>query len=271
MTLFVAAVMVGPCFMQSPIARADSFQPSSDDESDSVTAVAGVAAFNGSKRPPAGTSTCGPWLKVEIGDPAFSQLGDTFGISRVTTGGVTQYLYVRYCDGAVPDFLWVGPITPEDVAAYARDEVTRRLPRPEPAFAPPAESMFVNFETWFGATPHDPVTATATVPGITVTVTATATELTLNTGSIVRGDTTTVNCDPWGSTDYAADGCTWTPAHPSVERATGTTDYRYQASMTITWTITWRASTGASGTLDEITTTTDIPIAVREIQVIGRS
>jgi hypothetical protein len=242
---------------------------SSDDGADSVTAVAGVAALNGSKRPPAGTSTCGPWQRLAVGDPAINQLGDTIEVSRVTTGGVTQHLYIRYCDSTTPDFVWVGPITPHDVATYARNEITRQLPTPEPAFAPPAESMFVNYQTWFGATPHDPITATATVPGITVTVTATPTKLTLHTGSIVPGDTTNVTCNPWGSTYYPADGCTWTPAHPSVEQATGTTDYRYHASMTITWTITWQSSTGTTGTLNNITTTTNTPIAVREIQTIG--
>jgi hypothetical protein len=40
--------------------------------------------------------------------------------------------------------------------------------------------------------------------------------------------------------------------------------------MTITWTITWQSSTGTRGTLNELTTTTNTPIAVREIQTIGR-
>ena len=43
----------------------------------------------------------------------------------------------------------------------------------------------------------------------------------------------------------------------------------YSVSVTVTWHVSWTSSTGQSGTLPEITTTSSFAYRVREIQTIG--
>jgi hypothetical protein len=99
--------------------------------------------------------------------------------------------------------------------------------------------------------------------------TATPVSVVLTTGSISRNDTATVTCRPWGSTKAAADGCTWSPKFPSVPKVTGTDDLRYHGSIAIVWDVTWTSSTGAGGSLGQLSTVTPINIGVMEIQIIG--
>ncbi|MEP7046005.1 MAG: hypothetical protein ABI949_04965 [Ilumatobacteraceae bacterium] len=175
---------------------------------------------------------------------------------------------MRTCDG-VYQYVYIGPHTPTDIARVAYDMVASLVPRPEVAFSPPVDKMIVNFETWLGVTPSDPITATAAVPGLSATVTAQATAIEWTTGSRVAGDASTIDCRPWGSTLAASDGCVWTPAYPSVQKVTGTTDERYHGSVTVVWQVSWQASNGASGTLGELRTTTPVEMRVQEIQTIG--
>ena len=164
---------------------------------------------------------------------------------------------------------WVGEYSPRDLATAAYDEVSKRLPKPEPVFAPQIDRQIVNIETYFGATPIPVQSVDASVPGMWTTVTATPVALELNTGSIVRGDTTHISCEPWGSTEEAVGGCSWTPIWPSVRKTTGTDDHRYHGTLDVVWDITWTSSTGAGGTLDQLTTTTPVLLGVGEIQIIG--
>jgi hypothetical protein len=247
----------------------DNSPPAAADASGgTISGYAAVAALNGDGGSGGGESNCGPWAPASIADLTNQGYPPDSEVTRISETGVTLTLYYRICGGE-RRFLWVAPISPQDVAAFARDQVTRQLPVPSPMFAPPPEAMLVNLETWFGVEPIGPITASASVPGLSVSVTATATGLTLSTGSQVRGDDDTINCRPWGSIDFPADGCVWTPAYPSVEEVTGTDDYRYHANVAVTWSVTWRSSTGASGDLGELTTSTDALIAVREIQTVG--
>ena len=169
----------------------------------------------------------------------------------------------------IPIRVHQGPRTPEDIAAVAYQHVHELVPKPEVTFSPPVDKMIVNFETWLGVTPSDPITATAAIPGLSATVTARATDIEWITGSQVAGDTTTITCQPWGSTEFAKDGCTWTPAYPSVAKVTGTTDLRYHGTVTIVWQVTWQATNGASGSLGDLRTTTAVEMGVQEIQTIG--
>jgi hypothetical protein len=182
--------------------------------------------------------------------------------------GETAVIFYRTC-GAIPQFVYVGPQTPADVAQFAYDEVASLVPDPQVAFSPPIDKMIVNFETWLGITPSPPITATASIPGLSATVTAQATDIEWATGSQIAGDTTTINCQPWGSTQSAQTGCSWTPIYPSVAKVTGTTDQQYHGTVTIVWQVSWVATNGATGTLDELRTTTPIEMTVQEIQTIG--
>jgi hypothetical protein len=155
------------------------------------------------------------------------------------------------------------------VARVAYQKVASLVPDPQVAFSPPIDKMIVNFETWLGITPSAPITATATIPGLSATVTAEATDIEWVTGSQIAGDTTMISCHPWGSTESAQDGCSWTPAYPSVGKVTGTADQRYHGTVTIIWQVSWQATNGAGGALGELRTTTPIEMGVREIQTIG--
>ena len=118
--------------------------------------------------------------------------------------------------------------------------------------------MIVNFETWMGVTPVDPVTATATVITTSASVTATPNHIEWHTGSIVTGDTTLITCNLWGSTQYPIGGCTWTPSYPSVPKATGTDDLYYHGDITIIWDITWTATDGTTGTFPQLRTSSPV-------------
>lgn len=224
---------------------------------------------NGSSGTPKPPNQCGPWEPVIYGDPRVSDLIDITGSTRTLPDGTVQTLYFRTCP-AGNQVVWWSDYTAEQVARWAYNDLrSGRLPAPLPQFAPPAEAMIVNFETWFGATPTIALTVRAEAPGVWAEATAVPVSIELDTHGIVSGDTTKVACTVWGSTTAAANGCTWTPLYPSVQAVTGTSDYRYHATITIVWDITWRASTGERGTFNDLRTTTATNIAVREIQTIG--
>jgi hypothetical protein len=230
------------------------------DTSDTTIDVWVVGQTNGGISRPAGTSNCSPWTLFDTTTPG------------VLDGQIVERpdarLFVRSCDG-INQYAWVANLSPRQLAQVAFDQARATIPDPTPTFAPPPEAMLVNLDTWFAVEPTGPISATASIPGLSVTVTAVPIEIILNTGSQVDGDITAVSCRPWGSTRYGADGCTWTPSHPSVEQVTGTDDYRYHASVELIWQIDWRASNGTTGDLGTISSTTDVLIAVREIQTIG--
>ena len=223
-----------------------------------------IGAVNGGVSRPAGTSSCTPWALFDGSN--FGGMGNPSIINPVT--GEQSLVYFRMCDH-IYQFVYVGPYSPTDVARAAYQRVTALVRKPEVTFSPPIDKMIVNFETWLGVTPQQPVTATAAIPGLSATVTAQPIDIEWTTGSRVAGDITKIRCQPWGSTDSAQGGCAWTPAYPSVAKVTGTTDLRYHGTVTIIWKVSWQATNGASGTLDDLRTTTPVAMTVQEIQTIG--
>jgi hypothetical protein len=225
-----------------------------------------IGASDGGVRPPAGTtvSQCTRWTVVSFGDPSLSGVSPGATTRRLPSGEV-ETLYWRSCNGRL-QYVWVGQYSARQVAQLAYQRVIGQLPKPQPEFAPPADAMIVNLDTWFGATPTGNIAATARVPGLASTVTARPQRLVLDTGSRVAGDQRVVECPVWGSTAAASGGCAWTPRWPSVARVTGTNDQRYQATLTIVWSIDWQATNGQRGNLGEVRTTTPTPITVREVQ-----
>lgn len=225
-----------------------------------------IGAVNGGVAQPAGTTSCTPWALVDGSNFESAGLTEPTMINPAT--GEAATVYFRVCE-AKYQFVYLGPHTPADVARVAYEKVASLVPDPQVAFSPPVDKMIVNFETWLGITPSAPITATATIPGLSATVTAEATGIEWATGSHITGDTTTINCQPWGSTQSDHNGCSWTPAYPSVAKVTGTTDQRYHGTVTIIWQVSWEATNGANGTLGELRTTTPIEMTVQEIQTIG--
>lgn len=215
---------------------------------------------------PAPPNQCGPWTQYFYIGPD----GSPTVARRTLPDGSEETLYFRVCP-AGSEFAWFRPYTAAEVAAFAyRDLQNGQLPGPTPSFSPPADNLLVNLETWFAATPTNPISVTAQVPGAWARATATVTsiELTIRTPT-TRTGVTTVTCRPWGSTTASLNGCAWTPSFPSTEQVTGNADNSYTATLTLVWTVTWASSTGQTGTFPPLRTQTSTPLTVHEIQTIG--
>ena len=157
------------------------------------------------------------------------------------------------------------------VAATERalDEARRRLdlPLPQPALNPPTAQL-VGVATWLWVDgPWGPVSATAAVGAVTATVTATPVEVVWD-----MGDGTTTTCDagtPYDPTRPPAgqhSGCTHVFTRTSAGRPGGT----YAVTATVTYEVTWSATTGGSGALGTLTRSTTIPVRVTEAQALIR-
>jgi hypothetical protein len=225
-------------------------------------AVNGGTTPSGSPQPP---KVCSAWIASFYYDMA----GSPLNLTRTLADGTIETYYTRDCPTGREDAWWA-PFSPVDVATRAyRDLKSKRLPAPQPAFAPPATAMIVNFETWFGVAPVDPVVVRAEVPNAWAEATATPIGVELNVNTVWPGTEAHVACKPWGSTQYAANGCVWSPAYPSIPKVTGFDDLTYHATVDIVWHVTWTSSTGQTGAFDDIRTTTPVNITVMEIQTIG--
>jgi hypothetical protein len=221
-----------------------------------------VTPASGRPQPP---NLCGPWVAYYYIGPD----GSPTNLTRTLADGTIETYYERDCptgrDGA-----WWAPFSPVDIAAEAYRQIkSARLPAPQPAFAPPATAMIVNFETWFGVTPIDPVVIRAEVPNAWAQATATPVSIELQVDTVWPGTEAFITCTPWGSTTQPANGCVWTPLWPSVPKVTGFDDLTYHAAVNIVWHVTWTSSSGQGGAFDDVRTTTPINITVMEIQTIG--
>jgi hypothetical protein len=122
-------------------------------------------------------------------------------------------------------------VTPENLALVAIDDMLSSIPQHTISVNPAADSM-VAIDTWFwvdgGAV--EPVSATASVPGVTVVATAEPGGV-----SFDLGDGTTLRCDDFGT--------------PYAPGATSTCTHAYEAAGTygITATILWRGSYTING------------------------
>ncbi len=157
------------------------------------------------------------------------------------------------------------------VAATERalDEARRRLdlPLPQPALNPPTAQL-VGVPTWLWVDgPWVPVSATAAVGAVTATVTATPVDVVWDTG-----DGTTTTCDagtPYDPTRPPAgqrSRCTHVFTRTSAGRPGGT----YAVTATVTYEVTWSASSGGAGALGTLTRSTTIPVTVTEAQALIR-
>lgn len=189
---------------------------------------------------------------------------------------VTTVWQALECSDGLPatQLRWVIPLTPGDIAGNIRGEIVGLLPQPTINSSPPVGTasivdvpVFVEVTNWTGN-----VVDSACAGGMCVTVTATP-SLTFAPGEPGSG---TVSC--------AGSGTRYDPDGPSMEEqasADGACTHAYRlrtgvegrpgawaGSVSVTWTISWTSSTGASGTLPAVTRTTQVPRAVREVQAV---
>lgn len=154
-------------------------------------------------------------------------------------------------------------ISPAELAQRATNELA--IPYPEPRTSPSiAINQLVGIDTWMWIDPAawQPITATAAIPGLSVSATATPRHITWD-----MGDGTTVVCDgpgtPYDDTRREADQST-DCSHTYQDRGA------YTATATVTWAVTWSASDGSTGSLADVSRTTQFPMNVAERQAVGR-
>lgn len=150
----------------------------------------------------------------------------------------------------------------EVLAQQAYAEVPLALPVPHTS--PPADvPQLVGLPVWLWLDDASWSTfdASASVAGVTVTVVATP-----QSASWDMGDGATVTCSgpgtPWTGDTSARTSCSHTYQHVSDRQPGG----RYQASVTLTWSVSWSATTGETGTLPDASRRTSFELDVRQRQ-----
>jgi hypothetical protein len=156
------------------------------------------------------------------------------------------------------------PPSPAQLAEIARKQL--RLPTPSIA-ANPAGEQLVNLPTWMWlSNGWGPVSATATVPGVSVTAIATPTSVTWS-----MGDGSTVTCT--GAGTPFSPGTAPTASSPDCGHTYRTSSasqvgQAFPVSATVHWTVTW-AGAGQGGVFPDLTTTGNAAFRVAESQALN--
>lgn len=154
-------------------------------------------------------------------------------------------------------------------AAYrAAEQARTQLPLAPPGIgtSPPAGApLLVGLPTWLWVdTPWAAQQRSASLGGVTSTVTATPVEVRWEPGDgaslVCRGPG--VAFDP--ARPGAATDCTHTYQRSSRHRPGG----RYDVIATVTWQVSWQASTGEAGDLEPVSLTSQLPVTVLEAQAV---
>ncbi len=260
--LLAALTVVGALLLPG---RADAIQVgdhgSADRESGEISAWvgSGPSSRNAWTRPSSGV-TCEFYVPAGTPDEVYRVID-----------GVDYILHFRECSNGTLAIIWVPQLDARDLADLARDEVRRQLPLPKIGLAPPAGQVVVQVGTWLWADPTvwQPVTATASIPGLTATVTAVPTKLRFDPGDGGLG-TGALTCDGPGQVwrpefgDDRPSTCMYTYRHSSSLSPTGT----WTAATSIEWAVTYTVSDGTTGNLGTLTTRSTQPITVGEIQAL---
>lgn len=198
-----------------------------------------------------------------------------FGLTPPPEGVTVVWQSWECSDGSATfDFRWVMPATPANLATIARGRLIGVLPQPTVGSSPPVGTaaivgvpVFVEVTNWTGV-----LTENECAGGMCVTVTATPllTFVPAETGSSSAGCAGSGSrYDPDGESAEAQaseDGaCTYTyRLRTGVEGRPSA----WPGSVSVTWTISWTASSGASGSLPAVIRSTALPRAVEEVQAV---
>jgi hypothetical protein len=181
----------------------------------------------------------------------------------IDTGELAYSSYWQYTpdDAASP-----GP----DLAAMARqayDEVPLVFPTPSTSPGIGVDQI-TGLPTWLWIDPRGwaELSARAEIPGFWVEVSASPRQVVWD-----MGDGETVTCDGPG-TPYDQsrpdDEQSTTCSHVYQVVSSDESDGRYAASVTVVWSVGWRASTGATGVLADASRTTSFAMTVTERQAV---
>jgi hypothetical protein len=204
-----------------------------------------------------------PGVALLAQQPAEGQPGAWY-IWKCTAEGIADALYrppVWVADGQAPDTFLPSPA---ELAQMAR----RQLLLPAPTIATsPAGDQLVNLPTWLWVSNGwGPISATASVPGVSVTAVATPTSV-----SWSMGDGSTVTCTGPG-TSYRAgsDPRSSSPDCGHTYRGSSASQpgQAFPVSATVHWTVTWSGA-GQGGTFPDMTTTGNVAFRVAESQALN--
>ncbi len=147
----------------------------------------------------------------------------------------------------------------------------RQLPLSRPAVAtspPPGRDQLVNLATWLWVDDGwEPLSATASVPGVSVTVTAAPQSVSwdMGTGDVVVCEGPGTAYDPSRREEEQATDCSYTYRRSSA----GQPGERYPVTATQTWSVSWSASGMAGGgDLGTASRSTDFSLRVAEGQAL---
>lgn len=199
-------------------------------------------------------------------DPSGEEPGAWYVYRCSGDAGVQDGLYrppVFIPDGQTPPGGSGGPPppSPEELARQAYSQL--RLPSPSIAASPEGPQL-VRLPTWMWIeSGWEPVSATASVPGVSVTATAKPTTVDWSMG---EGGSRT--CDGPG-THYTADedprsaspDCGYTYRRTSGEKG-------FSVTATVRWSVTWSGA-GQSGTFDGLSTTSSTSFVVEEVGAVN--
>jgi hypothetical protein len=167
-------------------------------------------------------------------------------------------------DGYVNLITYQPGLTAIDAATLARrayNELPLLYPRPRTA-PPRASNQLVGVRTWLWVEPADwqPLSATASIVGLSATVTAQPTKVVWT-----MGDGDEVTCD--------GPGTPYDPTRPDTQQSTDCSHtYQhhgtYTALATIVWTVAWTATNGARGNLGTVQRSTQFPLTVEQRQAV---
>ncbi len=161
-------------------------------------------------------------------------------------------------------------LSPAQLAQRAR--ATLRLPVPQARTSPgqisanAVPSTWVGLWTWYWTTPDTwhPLSATATLDGISATVTARPKALTFQAG---QGHS--VSCPGPGRAWTESDGNT-APSHGGCGYVYRHTQKLVRPVVSIRWAAAWQASDGTSGQLPDLVTQSTFALRVEQIQIVNR-
>lgn len=155
------------------------------------------------------------------------------------------------------------PLSSIAAAERAAEMAARQLnlTPPQLEINPPAPSnQIVGIPTWLWiGDAWSPISASATLGGVTATVTAVP-----NSVRFDMGDKNTVTCAPGTSYDTTRPArdqhtdCSHTYINPG----------NFTIRATLTWDVSWIATTGVGDTLGQVTRTTELPVQVVEVQAM---
>lgn len=154
------------------------------------------------------------------------------------------------------------PISAEYLAQEAASSLTVAFPQPDMAPPPDADHL-VGIAEWMWIDPSgfEPVSASASIPGISVTATAAPTSATWDMGD----GSEPITCDAGTAYDPALHD-SYVPTCSHVYQWDG----HYTITVTTHWAITWSASNGDGGTLPGLdrSTTFDIEVLQRQAVIV---